>query len=238
MSDEENGCLRCLNCLARVPCATLAAWVTMAMSTGACVGGLLIAREKTKKMLDDADWMQLLPTICICVVFGMIFIGTLFLLVSVISSGRTSKQVFSSSRKNICGRVLNVFVVMVMVVIQVAWIVLTTILSIPVFLIGILYYQTQVRDINCFNLKHYTLYDDKKFCGEDLRQLYNKSHDAFICYAVAYVAAILVCVSMSYFMICAGSNVVWLRESRFVTYNAYGNDARGRDSMHVVDTKM
>ena len=54
--------------------------------------------------------LQLLPTVCIGVVFGMIFFGTLFLLISVISSGRTSKQIFNTSKKNICGRVLSVFV--------------------------------------------------------------------------------------------------------------------------------
>ena len=47
---------------------------------------------------------------CIGVLFGMVFLCTIFLLVSLVSTGRTSKQLFDSMKKNYCARAINVVV--------------------------------------------------------------------------------------------------------------------------------
>lgn len=52
---DDNCCIRCLRCLARVPCATLSCWVFMIMSVSACAGAIMIGSEKTRQMLDKED---------------------------------------------------------------------------------------------------------------------------------------------------------------------------------------
>ena len=64
-------------------------------------------------------------------------------------------QAFPNLRINYAVVVTLRQVVMLMVVLQVAWIGMTTVLSIPILLIAILHYQHKVKDTTCFNLKHY-----------------------------------------------------------------------------------
>ena len=63
------------------------------------------------KVCDICDFsLGKMMVICVSVLFAMVFLCTLFLLVSLVSSGRTSKQIFDSMKKNYCARALNVVV--------------------------------------------------------------------------------------------------------------------------------
>lgn len=239
---DDNCCLRCLRCLTRVPCATLCCWVFMILSVCACGGSLIIGAEKTRALLnEDKTYMHLTHWVCIGVMLGMLLMGVLFLIVAVVSSGKTSKSCFNSHNKNICGRVLNVFAVLFMLILQIAWLAATTLLFLPVALFILLHILHRVYKVDCINLKHYAITrEDKEYCGSDLTMFFLRSDEAFICYAVAYCSAFLATLSMTFFIITASSNFTFLRESRHVSYEVYRNDIRrgSHDSVNMTDTKM
>ena len=51
--------------------------------------------------------VSLVTWICIGVLFSMVFLGTVFLIVACLSTGKMSRRVFNSRKKNVCARVLN-----------------------------------------------------------------------------------------------------------------------------------
>jgi hypothetical protein len=207
----------------------------------------MIGAEKTRQMLEKEEdlyvlGLSLTHLVCIGVIFGMLFMGTLFLLVAVVSSGKTSKRIFNTSKKNICARVLNGFTIFFMLILQFVWICVVSALTWPVALLILLRVLTDIFEVDCIDLHNYALSQDKKeYCDERLDWLVWKSKDVLICFGAAYVTAIFAVISMTYFILCAASNFVYLKESRFVQYDVYRNDVGTTQHDQVngmQDTKM
>merc|ERR1712179_207017 len=84
--------------------------------------------------------LNLIETIVLSVCVGMVLLSCIFLSIAFLSSGPTRRHLFGGKKShNICGRVTNGIMFGLGYIINVAWVALSGILAIPVFILTILH---------------------------------------------------------------------------------------------------
>jgi len=238
---DDNCLLKCGRCLARIPCSAVCCWVFLCTAVAMCCGGVLVSAYKGQDMLDTEhpDLVNAVLFACVGVLLCMVFLGTWFLVVAVLSSGKTCLQVFNSRRKNTCARVLNGIMICVMLLIQLLWTLVSALLILPVACMAVVHYLYYNLSYECIDLKYYGLihFDPTKLCGNDLERMMFKSHPVFVGLVFAFVGAVLTVKSMTFFLLCASSNMTYLRESRFIAYSQQNCKRASTLGSHQ-DTKM
>jgi hypothetical protein len=127
----------------------------MVVAVSACAASFMIGASRSRTLLNDDALLPHTETVCLSVIFGMLLFGILFVIVAGMSSGHAAKRLFSSRGKNICARVLNAFILILMYILLMAWMVLSSVVVLPVILFGIIHILHVDWDLKCINLQDY-----------------------------------------------------------------------------------
>ncbi|KAL4230020.1 Neuronal membrane glycoprotein M6-b [Mactra antiquata] len=234
---SENCLERTLHCLSHVPCGSIVAWILLFLGLGGVTGSLLIGVFRTRDLLEDDRILWFMEFTLIGVVSGMFVIGTCLLIVGHFSSEPNSRHAFNTSRKNLCGRGLNIFMLILTYILLVAWLLTSAILIIPVGAFTLLIYLYEVKDVKSIDLANYG-FESKVIKGDDLERFRNEGQDLLICYGAAYLCAVFIIISLIHFLMCISANITHLRDARFATLNAYEEAEDAQNAKQLNDTTM
>lgn len=232
---KENCCDKFLTCLSHVPCASLIAWIILLLGLGGLTGSLLYGVTKCRKIMEDGTFWWFMEFTVIGVVVIMFVLGTLFLVIAHLSSDPTNRYVFNTSKKNMCARGLNIFVLFIAYFLAVIWVAGSSLAVMPL-LVSTFILSTDFKKGDCIELKYYGL--EKKVCDPELEVFLKEGKELFTCYIFTYVSSVLVTISMIHFLISISANYTHLKDSRFATYNAYDTEEVRNSKHSMLDTNM
>ncbi|KAJ8298280.1 hypothetical protein KUTeg_024811 [Tegillarca granosa] len=230
---------RFLHCLSQVPCASLIAWIILLVGLGGVTGSLLIGMQKTRELLDSKELLWFLEYSVAGVVAGMFVIGTILLCVGHISTDPTSRHVFHSTKRNLCAQGLNIFMLILTYILGVVWILVTSIMTVPLMYLLLLIIIKDNIQLPSINLVNYG-FQNRTLEGGEFEDFVIDGKQLIISYIVSYASSLLIVISMIHFMIAISANLTHLKDTRLATLNAYA-DAKDdtRNSKHsIVDTTM
>ncbi|XP_013380366.1 uncharacterized protein LOC106151575 isoform X2 [Lingula anatina] len=237
-SEQDRGCLACM---ASVPCASLIAWIIMLVGIGGFTASMIIGVRRLREMLADPDWMYMMEDVTIGICVSVVVVGTFLLVVASLSSGKNSRHVFSTTKKNAFGRSLNIVCLIFAYTFHVVWLLICCALTLPLFLLILLRILYEEYAVECINLQNYGFPNKEPICDDRLYLFWTQGKENLICFGATFVSAVLVAISMVHFLIAIGANYKHLKETVFATYNAYNHndvdDVRvSRNSL--LETKM
>ncbi|XP_041359262.1 neuronal membrane glycoprotein M6-a-like isoform X2 [Gigantopelta aegis] len=231
-------CEKIIKCLSHVPFASLVAWIILVIGLGGITGNLLVGARRSRDLLKSSSHQWFMEYVLMGVIISMFVLGTVFLVFAHLSSDPTSRRVFNSSSKNRCARGCNIFLLLFVYFLTIVWILVTAILIVPVGLLVMLILVKKFNNVSCIDLQNYG-FDPREICDDQLSVFMTKSYDILVCYAIAFVSALLVSVSLIHFLISISANITHLKDNRFATLNAYETTEEHRNSKHsVIDTNM
>jgi hypothetical protein len=143
----------------------------------------------------------------------MLVLVTVFLVVATLSTKNTAVRLFNTRRKMRCIRAFNCVVIILMVLVQFAWLLITVGLSIVVLDL-LLVDNLGSRGPKCVNLAHYGIprLPKQMVCDAELPQFLEQlqKEELLICYSVSLASSVVVVVTMALFMINAAANYAHL----------------------------
>ncbi|ELU14043.1 hypothetical protein CAPTEDRAFT_222589 [Capitella teleta] len=228
-STQDDGCCaKCCKCLANVPCGSLLCFVFIIAMVSTCAGALMVALKRTREVLDNDNIVPMSNALCLGVLFGMVFLVTLFLVVAALSSPPTSSGVFSTANKNTCARALNIIVLVLLIFLVFAWTLVAIVLALPVIYIVLFHILHTTDKAACVDLWNYGLSSVRnEMCGATLEDFYERvfvRDDIMVCYSISIIAAVLVIVLLVLFIVCTTANYIQLRTARDSKYQPHTDE--------------
>ncbi|XP_074651259.1 proteolipid protein DM beta-like isoform X2 [Tubulanus polymorphus] len=233
----------CLECMGRIPYASLIATVLCCVGAGV-IGGTLY---EALRLTDDSifmelfeiniEWMNMLRIIIIIVASVMGGIAIILLIFGFLSTGATRKNVYSGNKCIMGGRISAGFFMVLTYIFNLGWVVATSIMVIPVmafFMLRSICYEEVnnylklyghtdfiPRNDYCFKLAQFGIYRNvtieggrNQACNEELKRLCEVVDEAGPLYIVAYCGGVVLILGLVNFMLAIAANMTRLRYSR------------------------
>lgn len=273
-SEGDGGCCKCMDrccdCLGRIPCASTLALTLLLSGLAGFAASVIVAVQKTRDAFDaispkrplqkgnllsktniDPIPLALVETVVLSVCVGMVLLSCIFLSIAFLSSGATRRHLFGGKKShNICGRVTNGIMFGLGYVVNVAWVALSGLLAIPVFILAILHARCGDIPRNnadngnatatkiCFTPKDYAItaeaYD---ICGDELETFCVLGDDAFPAYIAAYVSSVVVVISTIHFLVTITANYAHIKKDSGAGWHGGSEDYVGSTNT-IENTKM
>jgi len=268
---------RCCDCLGRIPCASTLALTLLLSGLAGFAASVVVAVQKTRDAFEELAIggptevgkhklgrtnllgegllgefpLNLIETIVLSVCVGMVLLSCIFLSIAFLSSGPTRRHLFGGKKShNICGRVTNGIMFGLGYIINVAWVALSGILAIPVFILTILHNKCGNIVIpngvekpcnsndTIFRPSDYGIttveYD---ICGKQLQTFCARGDEAFPAYIAAYVSAVVVVISTIHFLVTITANYAHIKKDGGAGWHGGSEDYVGSTNT-IENTKM
>lgn len=271
MTEGDGGCCKCMDrccdCLGRIPCASTLALTLLLSGLAGFAASVIVAVQKTRdafqeltgvdssfKALGDGNLLStknlgpiplaLIETVVLSICVGMVLLSCIFLSIAFLSSGPTRRHLFGGKKShNICGRVTNGIMFGLGYIINVAWVGLSGLLAIPVFILAILHNKCDDIVIDngnktCFKPSDYAITSDQyEICGEKLQTFCLRGEEAFPAYIAAYVSSVVVVISTIHFLVTITANYAHIKKDGGAGWHGGSEDYVGSTNT-IENTKM
>jgi len=272
MAEGDGGCCKCMDrccdCLGRIPCASTLALTLLLSGLAGFAASVIVAVQKTRDAFKElasvnSDFTELgkgnllsknnlgpiplalIETVVLSVCVGMVLLSCIFLSIAFLSSGPTRRHLFGGKKShNICGRVTNGIMFGLGYIINVAWVALSGILAIPVFILTILYNKCQDIVIDngnqtCFKPSDYAIItnNQNQICGEQLKTFCLRGEESFPAYIAAYVSSVVVVISTIHFLVTITANYAHIKKDGGAGWHGGSEDYVGSTNT-IENTKM
>jgi hypothetical protein len=271
MGSEEGGCCKCMDrccdCLGRIPCASTFALTLLLSGLAGFAASVIVAVQKTRdafvtiaennpvkyKALDGSNLlsdklldplpMPLVETIVLSICVGMVLLSCIFLSIAFLSSGNTRRHLFGGKKShNICGRITNGIMFALGYIVNLAWVAMSGIFAIPVFILAILFTRChsgeEITQATCFNPSEYAITTDTaEICGDDLKEFCLLGNDAFPAYIAAYASCVIVVISTIHFLVTITANYAHIKKDSASSWHGGSEDYVGSTNT-IENTKM
>jgi len=284
-SEGDGGCCKCMDrccdCLGRIPCASTLALTLLLSGLAGFAASVIVAVQKTRDAFDELNKadsntyktfeagnilsksdvgvvpLALVETVVLSVCVGMVLLSCIFLSIAFLSSGATRRHLFGGKRSHsICGRVTNGIMFGLGYIVNVAWVALSGLLAIPVFVLVILRQRcgelteavkagasdngalSHLGRENCFYPYEYGIMGDKfKICDENLQKFCLQGTDAFPAYIAAYISSVVVVISTIHFLVTITANYAHIKKDGGAAWHGGSEDYVGSTDT-IENTKM
>lgn len=266
MAEGEGGCCKCMDrccdCLGRIPCASTLALTLLLSGLAGFAASVIVAVQKTRdafieqtRALGDGNLLStknlgpiplaLIETVVLSICVGMVLLSCIFLSIAFLSSGPTRRHLFGGKKShNICGRVTNGIMFGLGYIINVAWVALSGVLAIPVFILAILHQKCGENVIDngaqktCFKPSDYAITSEEyTICGEQLKTFCIRGDEAFPAYIAAYVSSVVVVISTIHFLVTITANYAHIKKDGGAGWHGGSEDYVGSTNT-IENTKM
>lgn len=220
--DSSRGC----SVLARIPCTALCVFLLVLSATIACFGALFIGFHRTIVVISNEDVWPWFPYALIGVGVGMLTVATSYLIIASVSAVQSRS---ATGRQYTCLRVLNLIVLVVGSILQMAWTLLDIAIGAAVLITLSIYNMYYYKNPTCINLAHYALprMPHAAVCHEKINPFFEDILDKelLVCYSASLICAIMVTFGLNLLVISTTHNYAQLK-----TNMASGDSGRVRGS--------
>jgi hypothetical protein len=272
-SEGDGGCCKCMDrccdCLGRIPCASTLALTLLLSGLAGFAASVIVAVQQTRDAFKSLDKpltggnllstshlgpipLPLIETVVLSICVGMVLLSCIFLSIAFLSSGATRRHLFGGRKShNICGRVTNGIMFGLGYIVNVAWVALSGLFAIPVFILAILINKCGDGSVAngggetaCFTPADYaiTAATDPngtkiEFCGDNFRKVCQYGNDALPAYIAAYVSSVVVVISTIHFLVTITANYAHIKKDGGSGWHGGSEDYVGSTNT-IENTKM